>query len=96
MATHVINSYPKIYNIGHKYILDLFNEEVSVQEKIDGSQISFGVIDGELCARSKGKDLVLDAPEKMFNKAIEDGYVKLSEKVAEQYEEEYPEEDDDE
>ena len=27
-----------------------------------------------------------------FNKAIEDGYVKLSEKVAEQYEEEYPEE----
>lgn len=71
MATHAINSYPKIYNIGHKYILDLLTKPVAVQEKVDGSQISFGKIDGELFIRSKGKQMVLDAPEKMFNIAVE-------------------------
>ena len=35
------------------------------------SQFSFGDLDGELCCRSKGKDMILDAPEKMFGKAIE-------------------------
>lgn len=41
-----------------------------MQEKVDGSQISFGSFDGELKIRSKGKELVLDAPEKMFRKAV--------------------------
>ena len=66
-----INSYPEVYAIGHKVIHDLFDGEVLVEEKIDGSQFSMGVVNGELCCRSKGKQIILDAPEKMFTKAIE-------------------------
>lgn len=66
-----IPSYGSIYALGHRAIRDIFESPVIVEEKIDGSQFSFGVVDGELCARSKGKDLILDAPEKMFEKAVE-------------------------
>lgn len=66
-----ISSYPEVLALGHKMILEIFNGPVLVEEKIDGSQFSFGVINGELIARSKGKQLVLEAPEKMFDKAVE-------------------------
>jgi RNA ligase len=65
------HSYPKIFNMGHPGIRELFDDEVLIEEKVDGSQFSFGVFDGELRARSKGKQIVIDAPEKMFTKAIE-------------------------
>lgn len=69
--TH-IPSYPSIYAIGHKAATALFDGPVVVEEKIDGSQFSFGITpDGEPFARSKGKDLVLDAPEQMFARAVE-------------------------
>ena len=32
----VINSYGKIYNLGHAALKSLFNEEVVIQEKLDG------------------------------------------------------------
>jgi len=68
-----IASYPTVYAIGHKAIERIFSDPVVVEEKIDGSQISFGVSreTWELECRSKGKQLILDAPEKMFIKAIE-------------------------
>lgn len=66
-----INSYPTVFQLGHSAIKDIFSGPVIVEEKIDGSQFSFGVIDGELVCRSKGKQLLIDAPEKMFNKAVE-------------------------
>lgn len=47
-------SYSKVYNIGHAETADLLKGVVSVQEKIDGSQFSFGVRDGELFCRSRG------------------------------------------
>lgn len=71
------HSYPKVYNIGHPQIASLFDDTVIVEEKVDGSQFSFGVFyegpDNTLTlkCRSKGKDLILDAPEKMFQKAID-------------------------
>lgn len=65
-----IRSYSSIYAIGHKAIENLFDGEVVVEEKVDGSQISFCVADGELSVRSKGKDIILSAPEKMFDLAI--------------------------
>lgn len=65
-----INSYPTVYALGHKAIEGIFDSPVIVEEKIDGSQFSFGLIDGELRCRSKGKELILDAPEKMFSKAV--------------------------
>lgn len=66
----MIDSYPSIYNLGHRAVADLFSGPVIIEEKVDGSQFSFGVYDGELACRSKGKQLVLDAPEKMFVKAV--------------------------
>lgn len=67
----MIHAYPSIWQIGHKAIQNLFDGEVVVQEKIDGSSVSFGIVDGELQARSKGQQLILDAPEKLFERAIE-------------------------
>ena len=66
-----INSYGKLYNLGHRAIVDLLLDEVLVEEKIDGSQFSMAKINGELYCRSKGKELIIDAPEKMFNKAVD-------------------------
>lgn len=39
----MIESYPKIYNMGHAAIAELLLGEVTVEEKVDGSQISFGI-----------------------------------------------------
>lgn len=68
--TSMINSYPSIYSLGHRYLSELFSGPVVIQEKIDGSQFSFGVIDGKLFCRSKGQQIYVDAPEKMFAAAV--------------------------
>lgn len=80
-----IPSYSKVFALGHRQILGVLDNPVVVQEKIDGSQISFGLVNGELSIRSKGAQIYLEDPPKMFNKAIEviskrkdmlrDGYV---------------------
>lgn len=64
------HSYPSIYALGHAVLRELFSDEVLIEEKVDGSQFSFGIIDGVLRAKSKGKELVIDAPEKMFGQAV--------------------------
>lgn len=65
------HSYPSIYALGHRALRDLLLDPVLVEEKIDGSQFSFGkFVDGLRC-RSKGAELNLYTPEKMFLKAIE-------------------------
>jgi len=67
-----IASYPKIHNLGHRAIAELFNDPVVISEKVDGSQISFSVDkEGALSIRSKGAEIYVDAPEKMFTKAVE-------------------------
>jgi hypothetical protein len=69
------HSYTKIHALGHHAITELFLEEVILEEKVDGSQFSFGVFDfgegPELRARSKGAQINLIAPEKLFIKAVE-------------------------
>lgn len=66
------SSYPKVWTLGHVAITDLLKDPVVVQEKIDGSQISFGVdLDGQLLMRSKGAIIHQDAPEGMFKLAVE-------------------------
>jgi hypothetical protein len=59
-------SYSSIYNLGHKAIADLFTKEVIVEEKVDGSQFAFGVLNGEIKIRSKRQNMIVDYPEKMF------------------------------
>jgi hypothetical protein len=65
------HSFPKVWSIGHGAVNELFFDPVIVEEKVDGSQFSFGVFNGELKIRSKGQEMVLDAPEKMFQKAVD-------------------------
>ncbi len=64
------HSYPKVHALGHRGIAEILQEPVIVEEKVDGSQFSFGVFDGELKCRSKGQQLIIDAPEKLFNHAV--------------------------
>lgn len=66
-----IPSYPSIYAIGHKAIQGIFDTDVLIEEKVDGSQFSFARIDGDLVCRSKGQALITSNPEKMFAKAVE-------------------------
>lgn len=61
-----LSSYPKIFQLGTKYIENIFDGQVEVTEKIDGSQFVFGKINGELLFRSKGAEIYIDNPNKMF------------------------------
>lgn len=85
------SSYPSIYNLGHRAVKDLLNHPHIIEEKVDGSQFSFGLFhpdhccapglpciyqdtmadQNELRVRSKGAVMLVDAPEKMFNRAVE-------------------------
>ena len=65
------HSYPNVYSLGHKAISELLFDPVIVEEKVDGSQISWGRFDGVLKVKSHHKEMEPDAPEKMFKDAIE-------------------------
>lgn len=68
----MLNSYPSIYNLGHAAIADLLKHPVIVEEKVDGSQISFGLNgEGDISLRSKGAQINVVEPEGMFKKAVE-------------------------
>lgn len=65
------HTYPKVYAVGHAAIQDLFKGNVVVQEKVDGSQISFGQFGDELKIRS-GNRVFDQYPDSMFAKALEE------------------------
>lgn len=67
----MLPSYPKVYRLGHKAIAKLLFDPVIVQEKIDGSQISFGLIGGSLQIRSHHTAINPDYPKGMFAKAVD-------------------------
>lgn len=66
-----LHSYPKVWNLGHPAIADLFDGAVVVQEKVDGSQFTFGVIAGELHCRSKGAPVYLETTDSNFKPAVD-------------------------
>jgi hypothetical protein len=66
----MISAFPKIFAIGSEYIPNLFDGEVEVTEKVDGSQFSFGVVNGELQIRSKGAMIQPDYPPNMFELGV--------------------------
>ena len=66
-----LRSYPKVWNLGHRAIKHLFDGPVVIQEKVDGSQFSFGAVDGVLECRSKGAQLHLPVKDKLFKGACE-------------------------
>lgn len=65
-----ISSYGSLFPLGHRALANLFDGAVDIQEKVDGSQFSFGMKNGQLLCRSKGQQLDIDAPEKMFSVAV--------------------------
>lgn len=67
-----LHSYSQIFALGHKALPpDFLAGPVLVEEKVDGSQFSFGVdANGELHCRSKGASLNTDEPEAMFKLAV--------------------------
>lgn len=69
-----MKAFPKIFALGTRHVYNIFDGVVEITEKIDGSQSGFGKVNGELHMRSKGKMLVLDAPDKMFAPGVE--YIK--------------------
>lgn len=79
------HTYPSIFNLGHRAVQDLLKGPVLVEEKVDGSQFSFGMFETqlenapihllstfvpELRVRSKGAVMHPDAPEGMFKAAV--------------------------
>jgi hypothetical protein len=63
-------SYPKVWNLGHPYVKELFVGPVVIQEKIDGSQFSFGIVNGRLEFRSHRAEIDREAPG-MFALGVE-------------------------
>ena len=61
------HSYPSIFALGHSALAELTLGPVVVEEKVDGSQFSFGRFEGVLRVRSKGKEMEPERPEKMFS-----------------------------
>lgn len=66
-----IHNYPKVWNLGHKAVKDIFKDPVYVQEKVDGSQFSFALVDGSLVCKSKNATRSLSSPDKLFAPAVE-------------------------
>lgn len=66
-----LHSYSSIFTVGHRAVRGIFGGPVIVEEKVDGSQISFGVIGGELAIRSKGAEINIEAPDSMFALGVE-------------------------
>lgn len=66
-----LSGYPKVWSLGHKAIQDILIGDIVIEEKIDGSQMSFGCFDGEFKCRSKGAELFFENPEKMFKEGID-------------------------
>lgn len=67
----MITAFPKIFSLGTDYIRDIFKGPVQVTEKVDGSQFAFGVVNGKLYCRSKGKLFSEENfVDKMFSVAV--------------------------
>lgn len=72
MSDSPVSSYPSIFAVGHRVAKEIFVGPVVVEEKIDGSQFSFSVDeDGTIHCRSKGKEININDPDKMFAAAVE-------------------------
>jgi len=63
-----LRSYSSPFNVGHKALEDFWTGEVYVQEKIDGSQFSFGIRDGQLICRSRNQ--MIEGDPGMFDLGV--------------------------
>jgi hypothetical protein len=81
----LIPSYPKILTLGSVYTERALTGEVVIQEKIDGSQFSFGLNeDNELIMRTHHSQIVFGNVPKMFQSAV-DYLLSIENKIKERY-----------
>jgi len=68
-----LHSYPKIYNLNHYEVEGILDKYVQVEEKVDGSQFSFGIRekDGLLLCRSKSASISIGGPPAAFIEAVD-------------------------
>jgi hypothetical protein len=64
------HSYSSIYALGHPETDPIFTQPVEIQEKVDGSQFSFGKFGDQIKVRSKSREFPINAPESMFQLAV--------------------------
>lgn len=75
----MISSYPKVLTVGHRYVEGVITPPNIIEEKVDGSQISFGKdLEEHLCIRSRGAVIHPEAPDSMFREGVD--YIKSIEK----------------
>ena len=68
----MLPSYPKVFTIGSEYIPNLFEGNVEITEKCDGSMFCMGCTpEGQIVMRSKGNELFFENYEKMFKLAVD-------------------------
>ena len=65
----LIPGFPKILTLGDRITRDIWKGPVEITEKIDGSQFSFGRVQGHVYMRSKGADIVHEDNNKIFDPA---------------------------
>ena len=68
----MLGRYGKIFALGHRATKGLLDKPVVVEEKVDGSQISWGLLGDppRLSARSKRLTLDLDEPPNLFGPSV--------------------------
>lgn len=65
-----LHSYSQIFSMEHKATIPLRSAKVIIEEKVDGSQITFGMIGGALCIRSKGQEIHIGAVPNIFGPSV--------------------------
>lgn len=72
--TQKLHSYPKVWSLAHREVAELIKEPCIVEEKIDGSQFSFGIRDAvqgsPIYFRSKGAVIDEGDPPDIFKAAV--------------------------
>lgn len=66
-----LHSYSKIYHLGHRALQDLMVGNIVVEEKIDGSQFTFGRRGDEIHFRSRGATIYPETAPSLFAPAVE-------------------------
>jgi len=70
MKFAMVSSYPKVYSLGHRYLENLLKGTVIVEEKVDGSQFSFGKQGEQLFFKSRGAIVYPETAQKLFKAAV--------------------------
>lgn len=66
-----LHGYSKIYALGHNALASLLDDEVLVEEKVDGSQFTFGKRGDAVYFRSRGANIYPETTDKLFKAAVD-------------------------